>query len=116
MTKKNNIEQTNFGYVVTWIETEDYTSKILVFEKEGGKTPIHFHKKITKSWFINSGNFKITWIDTKDGQLYEKEYGEGTVFHVPPCTPCGLTALTAGSSVSQTSNSNDEEDYLVLSN
>jgi uncharacterized RmlC-like cupin family protein len=100
MNKKNNIEKTSYGYVITWIETEFYISKILVFEKAGAKTPIHFHKEITKSWFVNSGNFKLTWISTKDGQLYEKEFGEGTVFHVPPCTPCGLEALVDNASIS----------------
>lgn len=112
---KNNIEKTEYGYNITWIETEEYVSKILVFETINSKTPITFHKEIIKSWFINSGSFKITWIDTKDGQLYEKEFGEGTVFHVPPCTPCGLQALSENASISQTSNKWNKEDTYVLS-
>jgi mannose-6-phosphate isomerase-like protein (cupin superfamily) len=112
---KKNIEKTNYGYNITWIETEEYTSKILVFEAARAKIPVHFHKLTTKSWFVNSGSFKIAWIDTKDGQLYEKEFGEGTVFHVPPCTPCGLEAIVDNSSISQTSNLNDPADYFVLS-
>ena len=59
--------------------------------------------------------YNITWIDTKDGRVYEKEFGEGTVFHVPPCTPCGLQALTPNSSISQTSNKNDPTDVFTLS-
>ena len=29
----NNINKTDYGYDITWIETEFYTSKIRVFEK-----------------------------------------------------------------------------------
>lgn len=112
---KNNIERTPYGYNITWIETDDYVSKILVFEQAGSKTPVQFHKETTKSWFVNTGQFKITWIDTKDGRVYEKEFGEGTVFHVPPCTPCGLQALVKDSSISQTSNKNNPADTYTLS-
>ena len=115
MNKKNNIEKTPYGYNITWIETEFYISKILVFETAKSRTPIHFHKDTTKSWFVNSGKFKLSWISTKDGQLYEKEFNEGTVFHVPPCTPCGLEALEDNSSISETANVSNPEDYYVLS-
>ena len=114
--QNNNVEKTPYGYNIKWTETEDYVSKILVFEELNSRTPISFHKETTKSWFINSGKFKITWIDTKNGQIFEKEFGEGTVFHVPACTPCGLQNLTTNASIAETSNKDPIDDTFVLSN
>lgn len=111
----NNINKTSYGYDVTWIETEWYTSKILVFEGKGGRTPVMFHKDTTKSWFINNGTFKVTYIDTSDGKLYAKELGEGIVFHVPALMPVGLECLSDTGSIAETSNKNDPKDCYKLS-
>lgn len=111
----DNVTKTEYGYEITWAATESYTSKIMVFEAAKATTPIHFHKEITKTWFINSGAFNIRWIDTKTGQVFEKEFGEGTVFHVPALMPCGLESLVENSSISQTSNLNNPEDFYKLS-
>jgi mannose-6-phosphate isomerase-like protein (cupin superfamily) len=111
----NNINKTSYGYDITWIETELYTSKIMIFEKTGGKTPIAFHKDTIKSWFVNSGRFKVTYVDTKTGQIFEKDIGEGTVFHVPALMPCGIECTSDNGSISQTSNINNQEDFYQLS-
>jgi len=111
----NNVNKTEYGYDITWSETEWYTSKIMVFEQAKSKTPIAFHKDTTKTWFINSGSFNVRWIDTSTGELFERELSEGTVFHVPALMPCGLEALTENSSLSQTSNLNNPKDYYKLS-
>tara|TARA_B110000503_G_scaffold89598_1_gene135627 strand:+ start:4103 stop:4459 length:357 start_codon:yes stop_codon:yes gene_type:complete len=111
----DNVEKTAFGYEVTWIKTEDYTGKILVFDVRNAKSPMVFHRNTTKTWFVNSGKFKVSWIDIKDGKLYEKELGEGNVFHATPCSPCGLEVLSDTGSVSQVSNKDDKDDSFYLS-
>ena len=100
-----NVEKSNFGYEALWAKTENYVSKILVFDSVGAGLPMHFHKQTEKTWFVNTGNFKIAWIDTSNGMLYEKEVKEGSVFHVPPCMPVGLESMVDGGSITQTSNS-----------
>ena len=112
---KNNVEKTKYGYDLIWAETEWYHAKIMVFESAGNKSPITFHKGINKSWFVNTGNFKVTWIDTTDGKLYEKEISEGVVFHITAHTPVGIEALTDNASISQVSNSSDKTDACYLS-
>jgi mannose-6-phosphate isomerase-like protein (cupin superfamily) len=74
-----NVDKSSFGYEATWAKTDNYVSKILVFENVGSGLPMHFHKTTEKSWFVNSGNFKIAWIDTGTGMLYEKEIKEGSI-------------------------------------
>ena len=111
---KENLEKRTYGYEATWAKTDNYVSKILVFDNMGTGLPIHFHKTIEKTWFINSGNFRIKWIDTSNGILYEKDIKEGSVFHVPPCMPVGLECLLDGGSITQVSNKDIAEDYFQI--
>ena len=110
----DNVDKSSFGYEATWAKTDNYVSKILVIENVGSGLPMHFHKTTEKSWFVNSGNFKIAWIDTADGMLYEKEIKEGSVFHVPPCMPIGLESIMDGGSITQTSNKDPSLDFFQL--
>lgn len=111
---KDNVKQTDYGYEIIWAITKDYCSKILAFENPGVKTPMQFQKETEKSLFINNGVFRIRWIDTNDGQYYEKECKEGNVFHVPPMMPISIESLTAGASITQTSNGEREGDTFTV--
>ena len=111
---KDNVNKTDYGYEIIWAVTEDYCSKILVFEHIGSKTPMVMHKDVTKSWFVNVGVFRIKWIDTTTGKLYEKDINEGSVFHVPPMMPVSVESLFAGASLSQTSNKDEKLDKFVI--
>lgn len=111
----DNVIKTEFGYEITWTDTDQYCGKILVFERAGNKTHMHMHRNSTKSWFINSGTFRIRWIDTKDGKLYEHDVKEGSVFHVPPAMPCSLESNITQGSVTEVSNKNYRvDDYFIL--
>lgn len=111
---KDNVVKTEFGTEITWADTEDYCSKILIFEKKGAKIPLHFHKSKKKSWFVNSGSFKIQWIDTADGKSYAQELVEGSVFHVTALQPVLLESLVDNSIVAETSNPSLPEDFYRL--
>ena len=41
----NNSIKTDYGYDLLWASTASYQGKILVFEKAGNKTPLHYHKE-----------------------------------------------------------------------
>ena len=109
------VTNTEFGAQIVWADTENYKSMILIFKTPGAKLPLHFHKETEKSWFVNNGKFKIRWIDTKDGNLYEKEMTEGSVFHVEPLTPVELESETVEASISQVSNKDSNLDILQIS-
>lgn len=111
---EKNVKQTDYGYEVTWANTTNYCSKILVFEKPNTKLPLHFHKDTTKSWFVNAGKFKVQWVDTKDAQSYARELEEGSVFHVNPLMPVTIESLAENSVLAETSSGSTEEDYYRL--
>ena len=109
----NNVVKTEYGYEVIWAESADYQAKFVVFEKSG-KTPIYMHKNKNKSWFINNGNFRIRWIDTKDGKLYQQDSSEGATFNVPATMPVSLECLGSNGSITEVGNNNDADDYFVI--
>lgn len=113
----NNVVKTEYGYEVTWAETDNYVSKLLVFE-QAFKTSIHYYKHKDRSWFINNGNFRIRWIDVKDGKLYQQDVTEGATFHSPATMPVSLECLGSGGSISETGNNpkNNEQCILIPSN
>lgn len=110
----DNVKQTEYGYEIVWADTEDYCSKILVFEKANNSIPLHFHKEIKKSWFVNSGKFKIQWVDTSDAKSYAQELSEGGVFHINPLMPVTVESLIDNSVIAETSSFKDDEDFYRL--
>lgn len=112
--EKNNIRRHLWGMEIIWADQADYKGKILVFEKEGFSTDMHMHKETDKSWFVNSGSVLVRYVDTNDGQTYEKSLNEGETFFVKALTPVMLQAKTAGASVSEVNNQKNVDDIFVL--
>jgi len=102
------------GYEIHWISKEEYSSKIIVFEKAGVKTDMIFHTKGTKSWFINAGGFKVRWIDTSNGVLQEKELNEGDVWDILALTPHSLESVYPNSSITEVNNNISKDDKHVI--
>lgn len=110
----DNIKETPYGYEISWATTESYSGKILVFNRPI-TTELSFHQKTEKTWFVNSGDFRIRWIDTNDGKLYEQHLKEGGVFHVTPLTPVSIESLTSDGSIAEVSTPQiDNDSYCVI--
>ena len=104
-----------WGYELIWATNDNYCGKIMVFEKQGAKFSMHFHKEKDESWFVNTGKFKVRWLDTKTATLYEKELGEGDTWHNPPLQPHQLEALEPMSSITEVSTADSVEDnYRIM--
>ena len=106
-------QKTEWGYELVWASAENYGAKMLVFTHPG-KTPFAFTKKQERTWFINSGNIKLRWIDTNKGQLYEAILNEGQTYHVPPHQPVSIEALSGETSVTEVNNGTFEDDKCVI--
>lgn len=109
-TRLSGVVQKGWGYELIWATNDKYCGKIMVFNKEGAMTSMHFHKEKDETWFVNSGKFKVRYIDTKDSMLYEKELNEGDTWYNPPLMPHQLIALQAESSITEVSTPDSVED------
>lgn len=113
-TRLSGVVQKGWGYELIWATTDRYCGKIMVFNKEGARTSMHFHKEKDETWFVNSGKFKVRYIDTVNSMLYEKELKEGEVWHNPPLMPHQLIALEAESSITEVSTPDSVEDNFRI--
>ena len=104
-----------WGYEIIWATNDNYCGKILVFEKAGSKFSMHFHKNKDETWFVNSGKFKITWIDTATAEIKQTILEEGATWHNPTLQPHQLEAMVAGSMIFEVSTADSIEDnYRII--
>jgi len=95
-----------------WSNLEEYSSKILLLEKNES-SKFMFHSKTIKSWFINSGKFVISIIDTKIGSEQSHPLSEGQTLHFPPLTVHKLTVIEPGS-ITEVSTQDPNKDVFYI--
>ena len=85
-----------WGFEIVFANNEKYCGKLLVFDRAGAKTSLVFHKEKSKSWFVNAGKFKITYIDITSGETKEAVLEEGKTVDFGSLGPHQLEALAPG--------------------
>lgn len=110
MTQLNGYIAKGWGYEIIWATNDLYCGKILSFNKPGNKTSLHFHKDKSKSWFINSGSFKLRYIDSQTAELKETILKEGDTFNMPPLQAHQLESLSNNAMIFEVSTKDTVED------
>jgi mannose-6-phosphate isomerase len=103
-----------WGYEVIWANNEKYCGKLIVFEKEGAKTNLIFHKEKRKSWFVNAGKFKISFVDVVTGQHREAILEEGRTVDLGELSPHAIEALSPNSILFEVGSAETTEDVYML--
>lgn len=103
-----------WGVEVVWANNENYSGKLLVFEKVGSKTSLVFHKQRKKSWFINAGKFKVTFIDITNGQTKEVILDEGKTVDFGELSPHQVECLEPNSIILEVGTTDYIEDRVRL--
>jgi len=114
MTQLSGYVQKGWGYEVIWATNENYCGKILCFNKPGNKTSLHFHKEKMKSWFVNSGQFKLRYIDITTTALKESVLKEGDTFNMSPLIPHQLESLSDNGMIFEVSTKDTVEDNYKI--
>jgi streptogramin lyase len=104
-----------WGFELVFANNEKYAGKLLVFERAGSKTSMVFHREKHKSWFINSGKFKITLIDITSGQVKESYLQEGQTADFGALGPHQIEALVDNSIIFEVGTADYIEDRFRLS-
>jgi mannose-6-phosphate isomerase-like protein (cupin superfamily) len=86
-----------WGFEVVFANNEKYSGKLLVFENVGAKTSMMFHKTRNKTWFVNEGKFKLTYIETSTGKVFESVLEAGATSTIAHMGPHQLEALAPNS-------------------
>ena len=103
-----------WGFEIVFANNEKYCGKLLVFERAGAKTSLVFHKEKYKSWFINAGKFKVTYIDVSTGESKEALLEEGKTADFGALGPHQVEALTDGAIIFEVGTADYMEDRFRL--
>lgn len=103
-----------WGFELIWANNEKYSAKLLVFERAGAKTSLVLHKEKSKSWFVNAGSFKLTFIDVATGETKQAVLEEGKTVDFGALGPHQLEALTPNSIIFEVGTADYIEDRFRL--
>lgn len=103
-----------WGYEIVWANNEKYCAKLLIFERAGAKTSLVFHKEKKKSWFVNSGKFRIKFIDVSSGEIKEAILEEGKTADFSELGPHQVEALVENSIIFEVGTTDYIEDRFRL--
>tara|TARA_E500000178_G_C16919551_1_gene706532 strand:- start:38 stop:424 length:387 start_codon:yes stop_codon:yes gene_type:complete len=105
----------DWGYELVWASSKNYCGKILVFEKRGATTPMWIHKERRKSWFVNSGKFKLKFIDVKTGLERIVDLDEGRNVDISEMSPHQLECIHPNSVIFEVGTPHWDTDDFKLS-
>jgi hypothetical protein len=103
-----------WGFELVFANNDKYCGKLLVFDRVGAKTSLVFHKEKAKSWFVNAGRFKISYIDVSTGEMKQSEISEGQTADFGQLGPHQVEALAANSIIFEVGTSDQVEDRFRL--
>ena len=114
-----NLQQTGkvdkgWGFELIFTNNDKYCGKLLVFERTGAKTSLVFHKEKRKSWFVNAGKFKVTYIDVATGESKEAVLEEGKTADFAELGPHQVEALVPNSIIFEVGTGDYIEDRFRL--
>lgn len=67
----------SWGYEDIIVTNDLYCAKYLVFDNEGSRTSMHFHKNKHETWKVIKGSFIVSMINTLTSEVNEIELNEG---------------------------------------
>ena len=103
-----------WGFELVWANNDKYCGKLLIFEHAGAKTSLVFHKEKAKSWFVNAGKFKVSFIDVATGETKQAVLQEGQTADFGQLGPHQIEALEPNSIIFEVGTGDYVEDRFRL--
>lgn len=113
MSRLEGVVEKGWGSEQIWCTNDLYCGKFMNFHA-GAQFSMHFHREKDETWFVQSGQFRVEWIDTKDASLHSKLLGEGDTWHNAPLVPHRLICLEKGTIIEVSTPDSVEDNYRVL--
>jgi mannose-6-phosphate isomerase-like protein (cupin superfamily) len=84
-----------WGYELWMINHNQYCGKILHFNPNS-KCSMHYHMIKNETWFINTGEFILRYIDGENAETIEIKLNEKDSINIPNGLPHQLETVTGG--------------------
>jgi mannose-6-phosphate isomerase-like protein (cupin superfamily) len=112
MTRLQGFIEKGWGNELIWATNDMYCGKLLNFTP-GKKFSMHFHAIKDETWYVMSGKFLVSYIDTKDATLYDRYLNVGDTWHNPPLMPHQLYCIEEGTIIEVSTPDSVEDNYRV---
>ena len=102
-----------WGHELIFASELDYCGKFLNFN-EGAKFSMHYHRDKDETWYVQSGEFEVHWIDTKNAKINVEKLNTGDTWRNPPFLPHQLHCIKEGYIIEVSTHDDPEDNYRVL--
>lgn len=113
MTRREGIVEKIWGHEEIWVTNDLYCGKFLHFN-EGSRFSMHFHAQKDETWYILSGEFELTTIDTKTAEKYTEILKQGDSKRIFPLVPHQLFCVKKGTIIEVSSPDSEEDNYRII--
>lgn len=107
------IQNKGWGSENIWATNDLYCGKLLHFNT-GAKFSMHFHANKDETWYVLSGRFLVSYIDTKTSVIHDQYLEVGDTWHNPPLLPHRLICVESGTVIEVSTPDSVEDNYRVL--
>lgn len=90
-----------------------YSGKLLVYDKAGAISSMHFHTVKHETFYVLSGLFEFFYHDPQTADKRSRVIGPGDVVSIPTCNPHQLACLQAGAIIEFASTDYTWDNYRV---
>jgi mannose-6-phosphate isomerase-like protein (cupin superfamily) len=109
----SGVVEKGWGSEVIFATNELYCGKLLRFNK-GAQFSMHFHAHKDETWFVESGVFEVTMIDTITAKQNSQVLLAGATWRNLPLQPHRVRCLEAGTIIEVSTPDSVEDNYRVL--
>lgn len=95
-----------------FVSNDKYCGKLMKFNQQG-QCSMHFHAEKDETWYVMSGEFIVTVIDTTNAKRSEHLLLEGDVWHNAKLSPHQLTCQKPGVIIEVSTPDSVEDNYRV---
>ena len=101
-----------WGVEIVIHNDDGYCGKILRFNI-GAKFSMHFHLKKKETWYVATGRFLLSYIDTRDASEKERELNVGDIITIERGDPHQLYSFTGGDIFEVSTPHFDDDSYRI---
>ena len=101
-----------WGQEEIWADQPGYCGKNMVFET-GKCFSMHFHRTKDETWLVQSGKFRLIWIDTEKAMKHTRRLRPGDTWRNAPLVPHQLICLESGTVVEVSTHDDPYDNYRI---
>jgi quercetin dioxygenase-like cupin family protein len=102
-----------WGREIQIVNNINYAGKLLIYDKSGATSSMHFHLEKSESFYVLSGEFSLNYYDLEKATLLNKIVKNGDVIDIPAGNPHQLVCVQPGTIIEFSTTDYDFDNYRI---